>query len=96
MKLADLPLWVQMCSPTGSQEELTELRISLSHNEQIKSELERFLHAQWCVLNSKARKELDEDIRGEYQQAAHAVAEITGMIFSPDRPKPTTGTLPTV
>ncbi|VEH67275.1 Uncharacterised protein [Rodentibacter pneumotropicus] len=95
MKLADLPLWVQMCSPT-SLDELTELRISLSHNEQIKSELERFLHAQWCVLNSKARKELDEDIRMEYQHAAHTIAEISGMIFRPDKPIQTTGTLPAV
>lgn len=95
MKLADLPLWVQMCSPTSS-EELTELRISLSHNEQLKSVLERFLHAQWCVLNSKARKELNEDIRMEYQHAAHTIAEISGMIFGPDKPIQTTGTLPAV
>ncbi len=95
MNLADLPLWVQMCSPTSSNE-LTELRISLSHNEQLKAELERFLHAQWCVLNSKARKELDEDIRKEYQHSAHAIAEITGMIFGPDKPKQTTETLPPI
>ncbi|THA11330.1 hypothetical protein [Rodentibacter pneumotropicus] len=95
MKLADLPLWVQMCSPTSSQE-LTELRISLSHNEQLKLALERFLHAQWCVLNSKARKELAEDIRMEYQHAAYAIAEMTGMIFGPDKPKQTTGMLPRV
>lgn len=95
MNLADLPLWVQMCSPTSSNE-LTELRISLSHNEQLKAELERFLHAQWCVLNSKARKELDEDIRKEYQHSAHAIAEITGMIFGPDKHKQTTETLPPI
>lgn len=95
MNLTDLPLWVQMCSPTSS-DELTELRISLSHNEQLKAELERFLHAQWCVLNSKARKELDEDIRKEYQHSAHAIAEITGMIFGPDKPKQTTEALPPI
>lgn len=96
MKLADLPLWVQMCSPTSPNDELTELRFSLSHNEHIQAELERFLHAQWCYLNSKARKELDAEMRMEYQHAAHAIAELSGMLFSPDKPNTTTENLPIV
>lgn len=96
MKLTELPLWVQMCSPISPIDELTELRFSLSHNEQLKAELERFLHAQWCYLISKARMELDDDMRNTYQQSANAIAELTGMLFSPDKPKPTTEALPLV
>lgn len=96
MKLNEAPLWVQMCSPTNPVDELAELRFSLSHNEKIKDELELFLHAQWCYLNSKARKELDEDMRKEYQHSAHTIAELAGMIFSPDKPTQITEALPLV
>lgn len=96
MKLNDLPLWVQMCSPHQPAEELTELRFSLSHNEHIKQELERFLHAQWCYLNHKARIELDPQMRAEYQHSAHAISEITGLIFRPEKTQMTTKALPSV
>lgn len=96
MKLVDQALWVQMCSPNQPTDELAELRFSLSHNESIKGELERFLHAQWCYFHSKARMELDDAMRKEYLHAANTLAELTGMIFRPDKPKQTTETLPFV
>lgn len=91
MKLTDAPLWVQMCSPNLPQDELAELRFSLSKNPHIREELERFLHAQWCYLHNKVRRELDVDMRNEYQHSANAIAEITGMLFSPEKPIKTTG-----
>lgn len=96
MKLTDAPLWVQMCSPTSPKDELAELRFSLSNSPHIGQELEQFLHAQWCYLQSKARKELDVDMRNEYHHSANAIAELAGMLFSPDKPKPTTENQPFV
>jgi len=96
MKATDSPLWVRMCSPNQPDDELTELRFSLSHNEHIKQELENFLYAQWLYLNSKARMELDDAMRKEYQHAAHTIAELTGLIFRPDKPETTTKILPLV
>lgn len=96
MKLQQMPLWVHMCSPISPKDELTELRIQLSHHEHIKEALEQFLYAQWCYLNSQARKELDNDMRKEYQHSAHTIAELSGLLFSPDKSKQTTETLPPV
>ncbi|QLB20074.1 hypothetical protein A6B43_00235 [Vespertiliibacter pulmonis] len=96
MKLSELPLWVQMCLPNYPDDELRELRFELSQNEHLKTVLEQFLHSQWCYWNSKARTELNEEMRKEYQHSAHTIAELTGLIFRPDKPQQTTESLPFV
>lgn len=89
MKTTDLPRWRQMFSPTGSEDELTELKAALSHSTACRTALENFLYAEWATMSAMARCERDPQDREMYRQAANALAETAGKIFSPKRKKTT-------
>lgn len=83
MKQPTSPLWQQMFSPTSGASSLTELRHTLAHNVHFAQQLEAFIYAEWCELNTKARIELNAQMRTEYQHAAYALAELAGKLFRP-------------
>lgn len=80
MKNSDAPFWKVMFSPNSSQPELSELRHLLSTNDQFNHSLQAFLYSEWAVYNTKARTELNPELRLEYRHYANALAEIVGKL----------------
>lgn len=88
MKQDDKPKWQQLYQPS-SREELIELRAMLAQHEGFSIGLEAFLCAEVQLMNTKARRELNTQLRTEYQHAAHTLTELLGKLFAPI-PQPTT------
>lgn len=89
MKNTDMPKWQQMFAPDSSQDELSELQNALSRDKGTSTKLEDFLYSQWLVMQSMARREMNCELKQEYQGAANSIADLTGMIFKPDNQKAT-------
>ena len=89
MKNTDMARWQQMFAPDNSQDELSELQNALSRDKGASTKLEDFLYSQWLVMQSMARREMNHELKKEYQSAANSIADLTGMIFKPDNPKAT-------
>lgn len=92
MKNSEAPLWKQMFSPTSSYFELTELRHRLSTDDHSSYLLQAFLYSEWLSYHTKARTELNPDMRQAYLHYAHALAELAGKLFREEEPKPATET----
>ena len=84
MKLVKQPLWQQLFSPT-SLDELTELRVTLSHNPHFAEQLEAYLHAQSLVFSQKARVELNPALKSEYQHSANILVDLLGQLLRPEK-----------
>ena len=89
MKNTDMPKWQQVFAPNSSLDELIELQNVLSRDKNTSSKLEDFLYSQWLVMQAMARRELNHDLKMEYQSAANSIADLTGMIFKTNNPKAT-------
>ena len=92
MKNSDAPMWKQMFSPTSSNPELTEIRHRLSTDDNLSYLLQAFFYSEWLVYHTKARTELNHELRQEYLHYAHSIAELTGKLFRETEPQQTTET----
>lgn len=85
--------WQQMFAPEPPDDALALLRSELGRNPDAAAALEAFLFAQWLCLQSRARLELNPEMKRVYLAAADTLADLAGTVFQPERARTTNGVL---